>query len=64
VIRTGIAPRRIAILGFVLACVLLIGSYYLSWTIAVLPIWVFLLSIYILIHNLRRQQEDDQVCRP
>jgi MFS family permease len=56
VIRTGIAPRWIALLGFVLACILLIGSYYLSWSIAVLPIWVFLLSIYILIHNLRRQQ--------
>jgi hypothetical protein len=55
VIRTGIAPRWIAVLGLVLACTLLIGSYYLSWSIAVLPIWVFLLSIYILIHNLRRQ---------
>ncbi|MEA2821999.1 MAG: hypothetical protein QOJ86_4003 [Bradyrhizobium sp.] len=58
VIRTGIAPPWIAILGFVLACVLLIGSYHLSWSIAVLPIWVFLLSIYILLHNLRRQQGD------
>ena len=61
------APHRIAerdlmhfrqtaplVLGFVLACILLIGSYYLSWSIAVLPIWVFLLSIYILIYNLRR----------
>src|SRR3954467_6784661 len=55
VIRTGIAPRWIAILGFVLACILLIGSYYLSWSIAVLPTWVLLLSIYILIHNLGRQ---------
>jgi hypothetical protein len=56
VIRTGIAPRWIAVLGFALACILLIGSYYLSWSIAVLPIWVFLLSVYILIHNLRRRQ--------
>src|SRR6266404_6619477 len=59
VIRTEIAPRWIAILGFVLACVLLVGSYYLSWSIAVLPIWVFLLSIHILIHNLRGPQGDD-----
>src|SRR6201991_766501 len=63
VIRTGIAPRWIAILGFVLACILLIGSYHLGWSIAVLPIWVFLLSIYILIHNLRRQQADGQISR-
>src|SRR4051794_2862567 len=62
VIRTGIAPRRIAILGFILACILLIGSYYHGWSIAVLPIWVLLLSIYILVHNLGRRQEDDQPC--
>ena len=59
VIRTGIAPRWIAILGFVLACILLVGSYYISWSIAVLPVWVFLLSIHILIHNLRGQHGDD-----
>ncbi len=58
-IRTEIAPRWIAILGFVFACVLLVGSYYLSWSIAVFPIWVFLLSIHILIHNLRGPQGDD-----
>src|SRR5712671_3740671 len=59
VIRTGIAPRWIAILGFFLACILLVGSYYMSWSIAVLPVWVFLLSIHILIHNLRGPQGDD-----
>ena len=59
VIRTEIAPRWIAILGFVLACALLVGSYYLSWSIVVLPIWVFLLSIHILIHNFRGPQGDD-----
>jgi hypothetical protein len=45
--------------GFVLAGILLIGSFYLSWSIAVLPIWIFLLGIHILIHNLRGQQGDD-----
>jgi hypothetical protein len=59
VIRTEIAPRWIAILGFVLACILLVGSYYMSWSIVVLPVWVFLLSIYILIHNFRGPQGDD-----
>jgi hypothetical protein len=53
VIRTRIAPRWIAILGFLLACILLAGSYYMSWSIAVFPVWVFLLSIHILIYNLR-----------
>ena len=56
VIYTKIAPRWIAILGYVLACILLIGSYYISWSFAVLPLWVFLVSIYILLDNLGRQQ--------
>jgi hypothetical protein len=59
VIRTGIAPRWIAILGFFLACILLVGSYYVGWSIAVFPVWVFLLSIHILIYNLRGQRRDD-----
>jgi hypothetical protein len=59
VIRTGIAPRWIAILGFLLACILLVGSYYMSWSIAVFPVWVFLLSVHILIYNLRGQQGND-----
>jgi hypothetical protein len=57
VICTAIAPRWIAFLGFMLALILLIGSYYISWSFAVLPIWVFLISIYILIDNLGSQQK-------
>ena len=53
VIRTGIAPRWIALLGFLLALVLLIGSSFISWSFAVLPVWVLLISVHILIDNLR-----------
>lgn len=59
VIYTGIAPRWIAVLGYVLACILLIGSYYISWSFAVLPLWVFLVSIHILIDDLGRRQKAD-----
>jgi hypothetical protein len=52
VIRTGIAPRWIAFLGFALALMLLMGSFFISWSFAVLPFWVFLISVYILIDNL------------
>ena len=52
VIRTGIAPRWIAFLGFALALTLLMGSFFISWSFAVLPFWVFLISVYILIDNL------------
>ena len=57
VIYTKIAPRWIAILGYVLACVLLIGSYYISLSFFVLPLWVLLISFYILLDNLGRQQK-------
>ena len=55
VIYTTIAPRWIAYVGYVLALVLLIGSYYFSWSFAVLPVWVLLVSVYILFDNLGRQ---------
>ena len=59
VIRTAIAPRWIAFLGFLLAMILLIGSFFMSWSIAVLPFWVFLISVYILIDNLGGGLEAD-----
>ena len=53
VIYTGIAPRWIAYAGYLLAILLLVGSYYISWSFAVLPVWVFLISIHVLTDNLR-----------
>lgn len=57
VVYTAIAPRWIALVGYLLALILLIGSYYINWSFAVLPVWVFLISIYLLIDNLRRPME-------
>jgi hypothetical protein len=48
---TGFAPRWIAFLGYGLALVLLLGSYYIGWSVVVLPAWVFLVSIYLLVDN-------------
>ena len=52
VIRTDIAPRWIAFLGFLLALILLMGSFFISWSFAILPFWVFLISVHIPIDNL------------
>jgi len=49
----GFVPRWIAILGYILALILLLGSYYISWSIMVLPVWVFLISVHILIDDFR-----------
>ena len=52
---TGIAPRWVAYLGFVLALLLLFGSSYLSWVFVAFPFWVFLISICLLADEFRRQ---------
>jgi hypothetical protein len=51
---THFVARWIAVLGFGLALVLLVGSYYLPWSFAVLPIWVSIVSIHILIDAFRQ----------
>jgi hypothetical protein len=60
VIYTGIASRWIAYLGYVLAVFLLIGSYYIGWSFAVLPVWVLLISIYVMIDNFRQPIESTE----
>jgi len=52
-IRTGIIPRWMALLGYVLALVLLLSLGYLSWIPLVFPLWVLLISVYILFANLK-----------
>jgi hypothetical protein len=51
-IYTGFAPRWLAVLGYVLALVLLFGSYHIRWSFIVFPVWVFTISIYILLDNM------------
>jgi hypothetical protein len=53
-IRTGFAPRWMAFLGYALSLPLLFGSRFLDWGFGVFPLWVFLISLYILVDNLRR----------
>ena len=56
-LTTGFTPRWLAIFGYILALLLLIGSYYISWSFVVFPVWVFLISFYILRDNLRRRSQ-------
>ncbi len=53
VIYTGMAPRWIALIGYALALFLLLGSYYVTWSFALLPLWVRLISLHILFDNFR-----------
>jgi hypothetical protein len=53
-IYTGIAPRWLAVLGFGLALMLLFGSFYMSWSFLVFPLWVFLISASIMRDSIGR----------
>ena len=52
-IRTGIFPRWMALLGYALAVLLLLSTGYLYWVPLVFPLWVLLISIHILLSNLK-----------
>ena len=46
---TRLTPRWIAIGGYAIAVVLLFGSHYFDWSLMVFPLWVLLVSVFILI---------------
>ena len=46
--------KRLALLGYLLALLLLFGSYYIRWSFFLFPLWVFLMSIQILKEDLLR----------
>ena len=53
-LRTQFIPRWIAFLGYAVALLLLLSSRYIEGILLVFPLWVLLISLYILIDNLRR----------
>jgi MFS family permease len=52
-LRTGIFPRWMAFIGFVLATLLLLSVGHLHWIPLAFPLWVLLVSVYILLANLK-----------
>ena len=57
-IYTGFTPRWLSILGYILALLLLFGSYYLSWSFIVFPLWVLVMSTHILMVQMRGPHAD------
>ena len=56
-LRTRIFPRWMAVVGYVLAVGLLLGVGTIEWVTLIFPLWVLLISTYILIKNLRNHSE-------
>jgi hypothetical protein len=58
-LRTRIVPRWMAFLGYMLALILLLSVDSVEWVAVVFPLWVLLISVYILLANLRPQPASD-----
>jgi hypothetical protein len=57
-LRTGIFPRWMAFLGMALALFLLLSMSFVSWSPLVFPLWILLISVHILLANLKRQTSE------
>ena len=55
-LRTGIFPRWMAFLGLALALFLLLSVGFFYWAPLVFPLWVLLISAYILLANIRKSK--------
>jgi len=60
-LRTGIIPRWMAFLGMVLALLLLLTISLFYWAPLVFPLWILLISVYILLANLRKPKTEQGV---
>jgi hypothetical protein len=52
-LRTAIMPRWLVALSYALALFLLLVIGFIAWSILLFPLWVLLVSIYILVQNFR-----------
>jgi hypothetical protein len=52
-IRIGIFPRWMAFLGYALALLLLLSVGNLYWAPLIFPLWALVISVYVLLANLR-----------
>lgn len=52
-LRLGVTPRWMALVGYGCALALLIIISHVSWISLLFPVWVLLVSLYILVENLR-----------
>lgn len=51
--RSGVLPHWLAIAGYVAALILLFGVPFSGWLALLLPVWVLILSVYILLRPTR-----------
>ena len=54
-LRTGLMPRWLSFITYVFALILILSTSLNLWMVLVFPGWVLIISLYILIHNLKQQ---------
>jgi hypothetical protein len=54
-LRTGVMPRWLAAVTYLVALALLLSFSRSVWMVLLFPGWVFVISVYILVQNLRRR---------
>ena len=52
-LRTAVFPRWLVIAGYVIALVMLLSLSALQWVVLLFPVWVFVLSLFILNSEIR-----------
>ena len=52
-LRTRTMPRALAVVTYAMALVLMVSVSYSLWIVLVFPVWVLIVSVYILVGNLR-----------
>jgi hypothetical protein len=57
-LRTGIFPRWMAFLGLLLALFLLLSLGLFYWAPVIFPLWTLLISVEILLANLKQRNAD------
>jgi hypothetical protein len=60
-VRTQIMPRWLALITFVSAVILLVSVGFSHWVILLFPVWVFLISVYILYLNFLFKKGDLEI---
>jgi hypothetical protein len=63
-LRTGIIPRWMAFLGIILALFLLLTVSLFYWAPLIFPLWVLLISLHILLANLRKPKYEPSTAKP
>jgi len=62
-LRTGAAPRWLALVGVVLSVILFVGVFFAQWTGLLFPLWILVLSISVL-REIRRTAATDTAHLP